>query len=70
MTEPLAKVRTTPKHRPRTLDQELTEALRVAMQRVGFPDLYDPDYVLGSVMEWLRANDAALTSTGVRRFRR
>lgn len=33
-------------------------------------DRYDADYIIGIQMEWLEKNDAALTKTGVRRFRR
>jgi hypothetical protein len=51
-------------------DQDLTNHLRAQLKKQGiFMDKYDPDFIMGVLMEWLRTNDAALTSAGVRRFK-
>lgn len=53
------------------LQQQLTNRMHERARAVGMvPDRYDPDFFLGVIIEWLAENDAALTGTGVRRFRR
>lgn len=53
------------------LQQELKMEMERHAKLAGlFLDKYDADFYLGVIMGWLREKDAALTSSGVRRFRR
>lgn len=55
----------------RNLTGALVDKIRYECRRGEIAlDTYDADYILGVMTQWLAENDAALTSKGVRRFRR
>lgn len=53
-----------------TLDKELFAHLAAECKKVRIPlDTYDPDFIVGTIMEFLMRKNAALTGRGVRRFK-
>lgn len=56
--------------RARNLTGAFVDKIASECRRQEIPlDTYDADFVLGVMMQWLDANNAALTGRGVRRFR-
>jgi hypothetical protein len=57
--------------RPPDLNVALRARLRDELKAQGYHvDTYDPDFVVGVVIGFLSDNDAVLTATGVRRYKR
>lgn len=57
--------------RARNLTKALFDKVTYECKKTGIPlDTYDGDFILGVMLAWLDTNDAALTSDGVKRFRR
>ena len=53
------------------LYDQLQRQLAMELKKQGLtPDKYDSDFILGVIIHWLGQNGAALTGSGVRRFRR
>ncbi len=57
--------------RPTDLNKDLRERLAKELKAQGyFLETFDPDFVIGVVVGFLSDNDAVLTATGVRRYKR
>lgn len=57
--------------RAHNLTRALFDKVKYECQKQGIPlDTYDGDFIMAVMLEWLEANDAALTKSGVKRFRR
>lgn len=71
MPESTASTSTVKPSRARNLTRALFDKVKYECDKQGIVlDTYDADFIMAVMLEWLEANDAALTKTGVKRFRR
>lgn len=69
--KPLPRLRARKAILPRTLNDQLRLKLTKELRGQGHNlETFDPDFIVGVVMEFLSENDAVLTATGVRRYKR